>query len=101
MAKKINVPEPEDNIKFIDVHCHMPFPRPRNDKLPTDREQFNNYFNMGGQYLITSTIDIDTLNLTSKFIKESDKNFGFTCGWAPQTVTYTPKDKFDLELILK
>jgi TatD DNase family protein len=97
MPKKIDVPEPEDNIKFIDVHCHLPFPRPRNDRLPTNREQFKNYFNMGGQYLITSTIDMDTLNLTLKFIKESDKNFGFTCGWAPQTVTYTPKDKYDIE----
>jgi TatD DNase family protein len=25
------------------------------------------------------------------------KNFGFTCGWAPQTVTYTPKEKYDSE----
>ena len=97
MPKKIIVPEPEDNIKFIDVHCHLPFPRPRNDRLPTDREQIKNFFNIGGQYLITSTIDLDTLNLTLKFIKDFDKNFGFTCGWAPQTVTYTPKDKYDIE----
>jgi len=97
MPKKIIVPEPEDNIKFIDVHCHLPFPRPRNDRLPTDREQIKNFFNIGGQYLITSTIDLDTLNLTLKFIKDFDKNFGFTCGWAPQTVTYTPKDKYEIE----
>ena len=97
MPKKIIVPEPEDNIKFIDVHCHLPFPRPRNDRLPTDREQLKNYFELGGQYLITSTIDIHTLNLTLKFVKEFDINFGFTCGWAPQTVTYTPKDKYDAE----
>ena len=97
MTKKINAPEPEDNIKFIDVHCHMPFPRPRNDRLPTDREQYLNYFRLGGQYLITSTIDIHTLNLTLNFVKEFDKNFGFTCGFAPQTVTYTAKDKYDIE----
>ena len=97
MPKKIVVPEPEDNIKFIDTHCHLPFPRPRNDRLPTDREQLKNYFKLGGQYLITSTIDIHTLNLTLKFVKEFDTNFGFTCGWAPQTVTYTPKDKYDAE----
>ena len=97
MPKKITVPEPEDNIKFIDTHCHLPFPRPRNDRLPTDREQLKNYFKLGGQYLITSTIDIHTLNLTLKFVKEFDTNFGFTCGWAPQTVTYTPKDKYDAE----
>jgi TatD DNase family protein len=95
MPKKIIVPEPEDNLKFIDVHCHLPFPRPRNDRLPTDREQFMNYFNLGGQYLISSTIDIHTLNLTLNFALNFDKNFGFTCGWAPQTVTYTPKDKYN------
>jgi len=97
MSKVINVPEPEDNIKFIDVHCHLPFSRPKNDRLPSNRDQYLNYFKMGGQYLITSTIDIHTLNLTTNFIKDFDKNFGFTCGWAPQTVTYTPKDKYDTE----
>ncbi len=95
MPQKINIPEPEENLKFIDVHCHMPFPRPKNDHLPTNREQYLNYFKMGGQYLITSTIDINTLNITLNFIKEVNKNFGFTCGWAPQTVTYTPKDKYN------
>jgi TatD DNase family protein len=97
MPKKIFIPEPEDNLKFIDIHCHLPFPRPKNDRLPSNKEQYNNYFRLGGQYLITSTINIDTLNLTLSFIKEGYKNFGFTCGWAPQTVTYTPKDKYETE----
>jgi len=97
MPKKIIVPEPESGLKFIDVHCHMPFHRPKNDQLPTNKEQYLNYFKMGGQYLITSTIDMQTLNLTLYFMKKFEKNFGFTCGWAPQTVTYTPKDKYNLE----
>ena len=97
MPKKINVPEPENNIKFIDVHCHMPFSRPKNDRLPSNRDQYLNYFKTGGQYLITSTIDIHTLNITLEFMKKFEKNFGFTCGWAPQTVTFTPKDKYDFE----
>jgi len=97
MPKKIVVPEPESGLKFIDVHCHMPFYRPKNDQLPTNKEQYLSYFKMGGQYLITSTIDMQTLNLTLDFMKKFDKNFGFTCGWAPQTVTYTPKDKYNLE----
>ena len=95
MSKKIVVQEPEMGLKFIDVHCHLPFRRPKNDRLPTDREQYSNYFKMGGQFLITSTIDMQTLDLTLDFIKKFDKNFGFTCGWAPQTVTYTPKNKYD------
>lgn len=97
MPKKINIPEPEEGLEFIDVHCHLPFPRPKNDKLPSDREQYLNFFRMGGKYVITSTIDMMTLKLTLDFMKEIAKNYGFTCGWAPQTVTYTPKKKHDDE----
>ncbi|MBA7519096.1 D-aminoacyl-tRNA deacylase [subsurface metagenome] len=97
MPKKINIPEPEDGLEFIDVHCHLPFPRPKNDKLPSDREQYLNFFRMGGKYVITSTIDMITLKLTLDFMKKIAKNYGFTCGWAPQTVTYTPKKKHDDE----
>ncbi len=94
MPKKIHITEPEKGLKFIDAHCHLPFPRPKNDKLPSDEEQYINYFKMGGLYLITCSIDTITLKLVLDFIKEK-KNIGFTCGWAPQTVTYTPKIKYD------
>ncbi len=97
MSIKGKIPQPEKNLKFIDVHCHLPFHRPKNDQLPTDKEQYWSYFKMGGQFLITSTIDIQTLDLTLDFMKNFNKNFGFTCGWAPQTVTYTPKNQYDLE----
>ncbi|MFX1503358.1 MAG: TatD family hydrolase, partial [Promethearchaeota archaeon] len=97
MSKKAILPEPEKNLKFIDVHCHLPYHRPKNDKLPSDRDQILSFFKMGGQFLITSTIDMQTLDLTLDFMKNYDKNFGFTCGWAPQTVTYTPKNIYDLE----
>jgi TatD DNase family protein len=99
LSNKRKIPEPEDHLPFIDVHCHLPFPRPRNDKLPSDKSQLETYFNLGGQFLITSTIDINTLNHTLDFIERiksksySDK-YGFTCGWAPQTVTYMPKNKY-------
>ena len=96
MPKKIIIPEPEKDLKFIDAHCHLPFPRPKNDKLPSDEEQYKNYFKMGGLYLITCSIDMNTLDLVLKFIKDK-KNIGFTCGWAPQTVTYTPKHKYQTE----
>jgi TatD DNase family protein len=95
MPKKINIPEPEQGLKFLDVHCHLPFPRPqKNDLLPSDKEQYDNYFKLGGVFLITSSIDIITLKLILNFIKDK-KNIGFTCGWAPQTVTYTPKNQYD------
>ncbi|MFW9969192.1 MAG: TatD family hydrolase [Candidatus Odinarchaeota archaeon] len=97
MPIKNYLPEPEEGLKFIDVHCHLPFTRPKNDQLPPDKDQYINYFKMGGKYLIASTIDIETLNRTLDFKKQFDKNYGFTCGWAPQTVTYTPKDKYDIQ----
>jgi TatD DNase family protein len=97
MPKKITIPEPEENLEFIDVHCHLPFPRPtKNDKLPPDTEQYKEFFELGGKYLINSTIDNHTLKLTLNFLKNKN-NYGFTCGWAPQTVTYTPKNKYDGE----
>ena len=97
MPKKIEVPEPEANLEFIDVHCHLPFPRPsKNDKLPSDVEQFREFFSLGGKYLITSTIDNHTLKMTLIFL-EDKSNYGFTCGWAPQTVTYTPNKKYQIE----
>ena len=70
MSKKIKIPEPENGLKFIDVHCHLPFPRPKNDQLPSDKEQYFNFFKMGGLFLITSTIDIMTLTLTLNFMKD-------------------------------
>lgn len=97
MSRKIKVPEPEEGLQFIDVHCHLPFPRPKkNDKLPSDEEQYSNYFKIGGIYLITCSIDNETLIMIRNFIKDR-KNIGFTCGWAPQTVTYTPKDQYKKE----
>ncbi|MFX1311702.1 MAG: TatD family hydrolase [Promethearchaeota archaeon] len=97
MPRKIDIPEPEENLQFIDVHCHLPFPRSKNNQLPSDKEQYDNFFRLGGKYIITSTIDIDTLNLTLNFMENLENNYGFTCGWAPQTVTYTPKNHYDLE----
>ncbi|MFX0136484.1 MAG: TatD family hydrolase, partial [Candidatus Hodarchaeota archaeon] len=70
---------------------------PKNDRLPSDQKQYLNYLRMGGIYLISSTIDTLTLNLTLDFMKNKEENFGFTCGWAPQTVTYTPKQKYNSE----
>ncbi|NVM45971.1 MAG: TatD family hydrolase [Candidatus Lokiarchaeota archaeon] len=94
MPKKINLPEPEDNLKFIDVHCHLPFPRPKkNDRLPSDEQQYRDFLSNGGVYLVTSSIDNRTLDLILPFVKDKEK-IGFTCGWAPQTVTYTNKDQY-------
>ena len=70
MPKEVKLPKPEADLNFIDVHCHLPFPRPKkNDQLPPNDVQFRQYFEEGGLYLITSTIDISTLKMTLDFIK--------------------------------
>jgi len=97
MPKKNIVPEPEEGLNFIDCHCHLPFPRPKNDKLPSDKEQYYDFFKNGGLYLITSSIDMETLDLTLDFKEKYPKNYGFCCGWAPQTVTYTNKKKYEVD----
>ncbi|MHA1147989.1 MAG: TatD family hydrolase [Promethearchaeota archaeon] len=98
MLKKVKVPEPEKGLNFIDAHCHIPFPRPKKDILPSDEDQYKTYFENGGLYLITCSIDMETLNLILKFIENKDKKkIGFTNGWAPQTVTYTSKLKYKKE----
>ncbi len=97
MPKNIKIPEPEKNLKFIDTHCHLPFPRPKkNDRLPSDEQQYQDFLKNGGVYLVTSSIDNITLELILNFIKEKER-IGFTCGWAPQTVTYSPKTQYDRE----
>jgi TatD DNase family protein len=96
MPKNIEIPEPKPNLPFIDSHCHLPFPRPKkNDKLPSDEDQLNDYFEMGGLYLVTSSIDLETMKMTLDFMEKVDKNYGFTIGWAPQTVTYTSRNKYN------
>ncbi len=95
MSNKKFIPEPEPNLNFIDAHCHLPFPRPKkNDQLPSNNKQYEDFFAKGGKYLISSSIDLTTLNMTLEFMKSHSKNYGFTCGWAPQTVTYTPERNY-------
>ncbi|MFX1499051.1 MAG: TatD family hydrolase [Promethearchaeota archaeon] len=94
---EIKLTEPVEGLRFIDVHCHLPFPRSKKtNKLPSDEQQYFDYFKMGGVYLITSSIDNITLNLILDFAKNK-KNIGITCGWAPQTVTYTSKTQYENE----
>ncbi len=96
MSNKKRIPEPEPGLNFIDVHCHLPFPRPKkNDRLPSNDQQYIDFFEKGGVYLITSSIDLNTLKMTLDFKENNPENFGFTCGWAPQTVTYTPKPQYE------
>lgn len=93
LSDKSKVPEPKVGIKFIDVHCHVPYPNKKNTVPPEDK-QYMQYFEDGGLYLITSPISWEGLQITLDFMESHPEKYGFTCGWAPQTVTYTPRSQY-------
>ncbi len=93
MGKALNVPEPEAGIPFVDTHNHI---ADRNFKgsLPSPAKQLSDYRKVGGQFLIVCSIDMESARDGLAFMKGS-KDVYFSCGWAPQTVTYTPIDKYE------
>ncbi len=95
MGKLLNVPEPESGIPFIDTHCHI---ADRNFKgsLPPPAKQLADYRKAGGQFLIVCSIDIKSAKDGLAFAKANERVY-YTCGWAPQTVTYTAVDKYEKE----
>ncbi|MHA1733932.1 MAG: TatD family hydrolase [Promethearchaeota archaeon] len=94
MAKKRRLPKPEDGLPFIDTHCHFLERQPKNAKLPTPEEQYTAFFREGGLFVISSSLDYDSIGPIRKF-NASHENTGLTCGWAPQTVTYSKPKEYE------
>jgi TatD DNase family protein len=88
MSSRKLPPEPEGGLGFIDVHCHLPWLGRRNPSLPSYSEQKDRFFAEGGRYLITSSTDLTSLHSVRKIVGQQQR-MGFTCGWAPQNVTYS------------
>ncbi len=88
MSRRKLPTEPEGGLGFIDVHCHLPWLGRRDPSLPPYSEQMDRFFAAGGKYLITSSTDIPSLNSVREIVSQQERT-GFTCGWAPQHVTYT------------
>ena len=95
MGKSLNVREPEAGIPFVDTHCHI---ADRNFKgsLPSPAKQLTDYRKAGGQFLVLCSIDIESAKDGLAFAKANERVY-FTCGWAPQTVTYTAIAKYEKE----
>jgi TatD DNase family protein len=91
-SKSNLVPEPESGLNFIDVHCHIPFPL-ENSTLPPWETQIKEFLSSGGICMISSSIDLETLQMMHIAAK-NQKNLYYTCGWAPQTVTFTKKEQY-------
>ncbi|MBN2152865.1 MAG: TatD family hydrolase, partial [Candidatus Lokiarchaeota archaeon] len=87
------MPEPEAGIPFVDTHCHI---ADRNFKgsLPAPATQLAEYRKAGGQFLLVCSIDVESTKDALAFAL-ANKGVYFSCGWAPQTVTYTPAGRYE------
>jgi len=79
--------EPVLHLPLIDCHCHFPWTPPKT-MTESYEEQYSRFFQEGGRYLISSSVDWPTFKKIQQFQLTHD-NIGITIGWAPQTVTYT------------
>ncbi|MHA1684072.1 MAG: TatD family hydrolase [Promethearchaeota archaeon] len=95
MGKKLNIPEPEDNLPFIDTHCHVPWTEGKS-RTGKPAKQLKDFLDVGGEFLITCSIDMKSAPLVANFARQNE-NVHFSCGMAPQTVTYTPRDDYEVE----
>ncbi|MHA1794052.1 MAG: TatD family hydrolase [Promethearchaeota archaeon] len=92
MGKMPKIPEPIPDIPFVDTHCHLPWTEGKS-RTPPPEEQLAEFKKMNGQFLITSSIDLKSTLVASKFAEQNSGVY-FSCGMAPQTVTYTPAAKY-------
>ncbi len=90
-----NIPEPHQGLRFIDVHCHVPYPH-ENKSVPEPETQLKNFKESGGIAMITSSIDLVTLYAMSEFVRNHDSAY-YCVGWAPQTVTYSHPKEYEKE----
>jgi TatD DNase family protein len=90
-----NIPEPQKGLRFIDVHCHVPYPH-ENKSVPEPETQLKNFKEAGGIAMITSSIDLATLYIMSEFARKHESVYYYV-GWAPQTVTYSHPKEYEKE----
>ncbi|MHA1697839.1 MAG: TatD family hydrolase [Promethearchaeota archaeon] len=94
MGKKLDIPEPTGKLPFIDTHCHVPWTERSRTNLPTPDEQLDDFKNAGGKLFIVSSIDMKSARILLDFSRKNEDVY-FSCGMAPQTVTYTKKQVYE------
>lgn len=96
-SKKPRLPEPQADLAFVDAHCHFLLPLPKRAKkktaLPAPEAQYQAFRAEGGQFLVSSSIELDDIADIRAF-NAMHAHAQFMCGWAPQTVTYTKPAKY-------
>ena len=89
------IPPPKSGLQFIDVHCHVPFEETIKG-IPSPSLQLEGFKEAGGVALMTSSVDMNTLQQMSEFARENDSAYYYV-GWAPQTVTFTKPEIYEQE----
>lgn len=89
------IPPPKSGLQFIDVHCHVPFEETIKG-IPSPSLQLEGFKEAGGVALMTSSVDMNTLQQMSEFARENDSVYYYV-GWAPQTVTFTKPEIYEQE----
>lgn len=95
--KHVAVDAPGAGIPFADTHCHVPWTEGKpHPSLPSPDEQVADLLAAGGQFAITCSIDMASALACETFARRHEKVY-FSCGMAPQTVTYTREEKYNRE----
>nr|MDO8112146.1 TatD family hydrolase [Candidatus Sigynarchaeota archaeon] len=102
MGKALNIPEPEPDLSFCDVHGHVPWIEGtfKSDAwgktLASADKQHADFKKAGGVFFITCSIDLNSAVEILKFV-EKHRDVCYSCGMAPQTVTYTKTKAYESE----
>lgn len=88
--------EPSNNIPLVDCHCHVPYLNPPRNIPKSYQEQYEEFFNSGGKFFISSAIDNKSVEFMIKYT-QNHENCYLTAGFAPQTVTYSKKQNLEQE----
>ncbi len=94
--KKKRLPEPEPDLPFIDCHCHVPYKASSKSKLPPYDDQYDEFVEEGGLYMISCALDWTTLAPVREF-KAAHNRVGYTLGWAPQNIVFMALEEYGLQ----
>lgn len=85
---------PERDLPLVDCHCHIPYSRVSKNIPKSYEEQYQEFMRNGGKFLITSSVDLETLEIMLEFSLNHEKCY-LSSGFAPQTITYTKSHELE------
>lgn len=96
MGNRLQIDQPAGEWEYVDTHCHVPWTGGRS-RTSSPEKQLEAFKQSRGKFFITSAIDLESSKILHEFAMQHD-SVHFSCGWAPQTVTYTPVHEYEQDL---